>query len=81
MYGYYIETKAQLFQWNRPAETRTKKARQVWSNVKVLLNVFFDCNGVVCHGFLPQGRTVNEDYYLDVMLRLHEAIRQKRTEL
>ena len=28
-----------------------------------------------------QGRTVNKEYYLEVMRRLREAIRQKRTEL
>lgn len=37
--------------------------------------------GVVHHEFLPQGRTVNKEYYLEVMRRLREAIRQKRTEL
>ncbi|UYV64466.1 hypothetical protein LAZ67_3000846 [Cordylochernes scorpioides] len=34
--------------------------------------------GVVHHEFLPQGRTVNKEYYLQVMRNLHEAIRQKR---
>ena len=58
MNGYDIETKAQSSQWKRPEEPRPKKARQVWLNVKVLLTVFFDCNGVVYNEFLPQGRTV-----------------------
>ena len=57
------------------------KARQVRSNVGDLLNVFFDCNGVVHHEFLPQGRIVNKEYYLEVMRRLRKAIRQKHTEL
>ena len=48
--------------------------------MKVLLTVFFDCNGVD-HVFLPQGRTINKEYYLEVMRRLREAIRQKLTEL
>ena len=59
VYGYDIETKAQSSQWKRPEEPRPKKARQVRSNVKVLLTIFFDCNGVVHHEFLPQDRTVN----------------------
>ena len=29
VYGYDIETKAQSFQWKRPEEPRSKKARQV----------------------------------------------------
>ena len=50
-----------------------KKARQVGSNVKVLLTVH--------HEFLPQGRTVNTEYYLEGICQLHEAIRQERKEL
>ncbi|UYV84019.1 hypothetical protein LAZ67_X000890 [Cordylochernes scorpioides] len=57
VYGYDVETKAQSSQWKLPHEPRPKKARQVRSNVKVLLTVFFDCRGVVHHEFLPQGRT------------------------
>ena len=60
---------------------RPKKARQVRSNVKVLLTVFFDCRGMVHHKFLPRGKTINEKYYLQVMRNLREAIRQKRPDL
>ncbi|UYV82755.1 hypothetical protein LAZ67_22000747 [Cordylochernes scorpioides] len=81
IYGYDVETKAQSSQWKLPHEPRPKKARQVRSNVKVLLTVFFDCRGVVHHEFLPQGRTVNKEYYLQVMRNLREAIRQKRPDL
>ncbi|UYV72453.1 hypothetical protein LAZ67_9003204, partial [Cordylochernes scorpioides] len=81
VYGYDVETKAQSSQWKLPHEPRPKKARQVRSNVKVLLTVFFDCRGVVHHEFLPQGRTVNKEYYLQVMCNLREAIRQKRSDL
>ncbi|UYV72636.1 hypothetical protein LAZ67_10000122 [Cordylochernes scorpioides] len=81
VYGYDVETKAQSSQWKLPHEPRPKKARQVRSNVKVLLTVFLDCRGVVHHEFLPQGRTANKEYYLQVMRNLREAIRQKRPDL
>ncbi|UYV71490.1 hypothetical protein LAZ67_8003487 [Cordylochernes scorpioides] len=81
VYGYDVETKAQSSQWKLPHEPRPKKARQVRSNVKVLLTVFFNCRGVVNHEFLPQGRMVNKEYYLQVMRNLREAIRQKRPDL
>ncbi|UYV78223.1 HSP90AB1 [Cordylochernes scorpioides] len=81
VYGYDVETKAQSSQWKLPHEPRPKKARQVRTNVKVFLTVFFDCRGVVHHEFLPQGRTVNKEYYLQVMRNLREAIRQKRPDL
>ena len=53
VYGYDIETKAQSFQWKHTESPRPKKARQVRSNVKVLLTVFFDYHGVVHQEFLP----------------------------
>lgn len=81
VYGYDVETKTQSSQWKLPNEPRPKKARQVRSNVKVLLTVFFDCNGVVHHEFLPRGKTVNKEYYIQVLRRLREAIRRKRPEL
>ena len=81
VYRYDTESKAQSSQWKRPEEPRPKKPRQVLLNVKVLLTVFFDCNDMVHQEFLPQGHTINKEYYLVVMCPLREAIRQKRTEL
>ena len=54
---------------------------QVRSNVKVLFTVFLDYHGVVHQEFLPQGRAVNKEYYLEIMRRLRETIRKKRLEL
>ena len=60
--GYDIETKVQSFQWRRPEELRPNKAHQLRSNMKVSLTIFFDCNGVLYHEFLPHDRTVNKGY-------------------
>ncbi|UYV77797.1 hypothetical protein LAZ67_15002329 [Cordylochernes scorpioides] len=65
VYGYDVETKAQSSQWKLPHEPRPKKSAK----------------GVVHHEFLPQGRTVNKEYYLQVMRNLREAICQKRPDL
>lgn len=81
VYGYDVETKAQSSQWRHPGSPRPKKARQVRSNVKVMLTVFFDFNGIVHHEFLPQGETINKEYYLQVQRRLREAVRRKRPDL
>ena len=81
MRGYDIETKIQSSQWRSLEEPIPKKALQIQSNGKVLLTVVFDFNAVVHHEFLPQGHTFDKEYYLEIMLRLHEAIPQKRIEL
>ena len=76
-----FEAKAKSSQWKRSEEPRPQQAHQVRSNVKVLLTVFFDYNGVVLHEFLSQDRTVNKEYYIEVMSRLCDAIHQKFTVL
>ena len=81
VYGYDVESKAQFSQWKYTESPRPKKACQVRSNVKVLLTVFFDYHDVVHQEFLPQDRTVNKEYHLEVMRRLREAIQKKRLEL
>ena len=42
---------------------------------------FFDASGVVHHEYLPEGSTVNQTYYIEVLKRLRDAIRRKRPEL
>lgn len=62
VYGYNIETKAQSSHWKHSDLSRPKKARQVRSNVRVMLTVFFDFNSIVHYEFLPPGQTVNKKY-------------------
>lgn len=58
-----------------------KSLKGARSNVKVLLTVFFDFNGVLHHEFLLYSRTVNKGYYLEVIRLLREARWQKSREL
>ena len=58
-----------------------KKARQVKSNVKTMLICFFDIKGLVHFEFVPKGQTVNQQFYLEVLKRLRDAVRRKRLEL
>jgi transposase len=81
VYGYDPETKSQSSQWKHSSSPRPKKARQVRSNVKVMLTAFFDSRGVVHHEYAPQGQTINKEYYRDVLRRLRDAVRRKRPDL
>ncbi|UYV79832.1 hypothetical protein LAZ67_18000865 [Cordylochernes scorpioides] len=80
-YGFDSETTQQASEWRFKNEPRTKKARKAPSKVKVMLTVFFDYQGIVHHEFQQQGSTITADFYLGVLRRLREAIRQKRLEL
>ena len=60
--------------------SETKKARQVKSNVKNMLICFFDIKELVHFESVPQGQTVNQQFYLEVLKRLRDAVRRKRPE-
>jgi hypothetical protein len=81
VYGYDPETKMQSSQWKLPSCPRPKKARQVRSNGKVMLTVFFDSRGVVHHEYAPQGTTTTKEYYQEVLHRLRDSVRCKRPDL
>jgi histone-lysine N-methyltransferase SETMAR len=63
--GYDVETKAQSSQWVSKTSPRPKKARQVRSNVKAMLPIFFDIEGVVHHEFLPEGQSTTWTFLND----------------
>ena len=73
--------KFQFSQWEHPESPRPKKARQVRSNVKVMLTCFFDSRGIVHHEYAPEGHAINKEYYLQVLRRLREAVRRKRRDM
>lgn len=80
-YLYDPLPKRRSSEWKSPQSPRKQKFRLNRSKGKVMLEVFFDCKGIVHYEFIPQGRTVNKDMYVDILKRLREAVRQKRPEL
>ncbi len=79
-YGYDPEKKQASSQWKTPNSPKPKKARQVRSNVKIML-ISFDANGIVHKEFVPPGQTVNQQFYLEVLKRLRYSVRKKRPEM
>jgi len=75
--GYDPETKQQSSQWKSPGSPRPKKARQSRSVTKSMLIVFFDIRGIVHHEFVPNGQTMNAEFYCNILRRLREDIRRK----
>jgi len=69
-YGYDPE-------WKGPTSPRPKKERQVRSKTKVMLLAFFDSEGIVHHQYAPDGQTINEEFYVEVLRRLRESVRRK----
>jgi len=77
---YDPETKHQSLQWKTADSPRPKKARQARSKVRVMLIVFFDMEGIVHYEYIPQGQTVNQQFYLQVLKHLRLAVSRKRPQ-
>jgi len=80
VYGYDPETVQQLSQWKSPNSPRPKKAHQVCSNVKSVLTVFSDIQGIVHKEFVLPGQTFNGKFYCEVLQWLREGIQSKRPD-
>jgi hypothetical protein len=69
VFGYDPKTKRQSSQRNLPESPRSKKTRQVHTEVKALLIVCFVMEGVVHHEYVPEGGTVNQHYAVEFLER------------
>jgi hypothetical protein len=69
VYGYDPETRQQSSQWKSPNSPRPKKVRQIRSNIKSMLIVFSDIQGIVHKEIVPFGQTVNGKLYCEVLKR------------
>jgi hypothetical protein len=47
----------------------------------IMLITFMDIKHIIHYEFISQGQTVNQAYYMEMLKRLHEAVRRKRPEL
>ncbi|VVC29679.1 Protein-tyrosine phosphatase-like,Dual specificity/tyrosine protein phosphatase, N- [Cinara cedri] len=55
--------------------------RQIKSDVKIILICFFDVKGIVHSEFVPQYQIVNQVFYLEILERLRNSVRDKRPNL
>jgi len=74
VYQYNSETKRQSAKRKTANSPRPKKFRWSKSRVKTKLLTFFDIRGIVHYEFVPNGQTVNQVYYLEVLERLREKL-------
>jgi hypothetical protein len=44
-------------------------------------DVFFNIRGVIMIEWVPEGQTINQKYYLEVLTKLREQVRKKRLHL
>ena len=81
IFEYDPETKRQRCQWKSQTSLRLKKARQSKSKIKVMLITFFDVRSIIHSEFLPQGQTINQQVYKEILQLLFCSVHEKRREL
>ena len=81
VFGYEPETKRQSLEWRSPGSPVKKIAKMSKSKIKTMLITFFDAKGLIHHEFVPEGQTVTQYFYRDVLGRLFEKMRKKRSDL
>ena len=72
------ETKRQGSEWVGETSLRPKKLEFQRSRIKAMLIIFFDSPDVVHKEFVPDGKTVNTEFYKGVMNRLLKRIHRVR---
>ena len=65
-FAYDPETKRQSSEWVGETSPRPKKLKFQRSRIKTLM-IFFDSQGVVHKEFIPEGKTVNAEFYAGVI--------------
>ena len=61
--------------------SKTKKGEASHIKCETTLICFSDIKGLVHFEFIPQGQTVNQQFCLEVLKRLQDAVQRKRPEL
>ena len=81
IFEYDPENKRQSSEWHTNNSPRPKKTRMSKSKIKSMLIRFFDSQGVVNKDFVPQGQTVNQQHYREVLERLRIRVHRVRPEI
>jgi hypothetical protein len=74
IFEYDPETQRQSQEWHTAASPRQKKERMSKSKIRTMLICFFDSQGIVHKEFVPQGQTVNQHFYKEVLERLRKRV-------
>jgi histone-lysine N-methyltransferase SETMAR len=78
---YDPESKRQTMEWRSPSSPRPIKSRLQKSRIKTLIIAFFDSNGMIDQEFVPEGQTVNAEFYEAVLKRLLLRMQRVRPQM
>ena len=77
-YGEDAMGRTQLFDWFLRFKEVAPGVKQNKGHVNGVL--FFYSEGIVHNEYVPDGQTINKDFYLEILRSLRESVRRKRPE-
>ncbi len=66
------------YEWVTPGAPRPQIARIERATVKVMLSIWWDCDGGIMQKFIPDGHGINAQLHLEMIRELREKIRRRR---
>lgn len=81
IFQYDPETKRQSMHWKKSQSPRLKKARMGKSKFKAMMIVFFYIRAIIYIDWVPEGQTVNQIYYKNVLNTLRERVRRRGPDM
>ena len=78
LYHYDPETKQQSMEWRHSGSPHPKKFRVQKSGGTVLASIFWDQDGILLIDYLPNGQTINVEYYSPLLVQLKDILKEKR---
>jgi histone-lysine N-methyltransferase SETMAR len=77
IHHYTPESKQQSKQWTEAGCSVPGKTRSVPSTEKFMASVFWAAEGILFINYLEKSKTITGEYYLELLTRLDEKIREK----
>jgi len=78
LYHYDQKTKQQSMEWRHSGSPRPKKIPSAKIRWKILASIFWDQDGIFLTNYLPNGQTINTEYYLSLLVQLKDSLKEKR---
>ena len=81
VYHHDPKSKQEAKEWCEPGASAPKRVRVQKSAKKVMASVFWDAKGILLVDYLQTGKTINSEYYCNLLDQLNGKIREKRPGL
>jgi len=81
IYHHDPKLKQERLQWTEAGCSAPKQVKSERSAKKVMASVFWDAKGILLIDYLEKGKTINSEYYCNLLDQLNEKIREKRPGL